>query len=881
VSSSASDSDEEDFFATGSKPKASSASSGPSAAAASKYGGPDSDDSDDDWGEGEARVVLSAEERRIKELNELLESITEAGTEFSFKQASTEFAKLQKAYEKHRVQMGVPSSAPYEPAFYRVISSLNSSLDASKGKKLIKLESKAANGLRSTIKKMLASSPAMATALAKFEEDGDDFAEFGGGAASDDEEEVEEEQEVKAPAAADDGFTTVASGKSKGAKGKKAAKNKKKVEEEEEDDDEDDGFTTVTSAKKGGAATKAASKASKDDDDDDDDEGGSGSDDDSFWSDDESDDDESDDDDFEKAKSSRKAKWMQSSDDEDDRVAKKTKAKRDRSDKGKAEKKVSKKKGGADAGEGSATVEWTPARVTAGAEDLLAKRGTRGNEPRKQATRWRVLVKHAEKLEMSVPERASLHLQLILTLLDSTPSLVLPLSVGLFATVAEAVSELLNLLESMKSKAPTRSTVVKGVFVEGGVASVVARLDGEWTKALRKADPSKSVYVERLRQEQMLMGLLSRTQALLERLSAKGVSASLALRLLEHLYYRRASPSVEVEGTWLTPEQHVAKVQSLVAAVAADGEAAGQVKALLCLVYTEALHGDFAAAKERLAVSKVADAVGGLDVPTQALFNRCLAMLGISAFRAGLFSETYSSLVDLLSSNKLRELLAQGVSIGRQASLAERALAERERERQLPFHMHLNLDMVEAVFLVSAMLVEIPASSRHHTSSRAWRRLLDLAEKQAFAGSPESTRECVLAAARHLASGDWVTAEENVLRIDALDLVPPPSDKWKETLRCELQRAGLIAYVRAYSLVYRSVSLDSLAARFSLPTTEVYTTLSKLIMNCDLAASWADDVLLFLAERPSKLHSVAMTVADRIAALVDVNEREFDALVSA
>jgi translation initiation factor 3 subunit C len=643
---------------------------------------------------------------------------------------------------------------------------------------------------------------------------------------------------------------------------------------EEEEEEEDDGFTTVSS-KKGGAAA-GASKAAKAQESDDD-EGGSGSDDDSFWS----DEDESDDEDATPgaAKSSRKDKWMQSSDDEDDRVSKKTKTKRDRSEKGKGEKKVTKKKAGADGAE--TTVQWTPERVAAGAADLLAKRGTRGNEPRKQATRWRALVKHAVKLEMPKTVRVSLLLQLLLTMLDSAPSLVLPMPIGLFANVAETVTETLDLLDEMAQKTPIASTIVTGTWIEGGVAGVVARLDGEWTKALRKADPSKAVYVERLRQEPLLMGLLSRTQALLARLSAKGVSAALSLRLLDHLYYRRASPSLETAGAWLTPEQHMAKVQELVSVVAADGEASSQVRALLCLVYTEALHGDFAAAKERLAVSKVADAVGGLDVPTQALFNRCLAMLGISAFRAGLFNETYSSLVDLLSSNKVRELLAQGVSIGRQASLAERALAERERERQLPFHMHLNLDMVEAVFLVSAMLVEIPASSRHHTSSRAWRRLLDLAEKQAFAGPPEATRECVLAAARHLASGDWTTAEENVLRIDALDLVPPPSEKWKEALRTELQRAALIAYVRAYSLVYRSMALDSLATRFSLPTSEVYTTLSKLIMNGDLAASWADNVLLFLAERPSKLHSVAMTVADRIAALVDVNEREFDALVTA
>ena len=41
-----------------------------------------------------------------------------------------------------------------------------------------------------------------------------------------------------------------------------------------------------------------------------------------------------------------------------------------------------------------------------------------------------------------------------------------------------------------------------------------------------------------------------------------------------------------------------------------------------------------------------------------------------------------------------------------------------EKQRQMPFHKHINLEMLECVYLVSAMLLEIPYMAAHEFDAR-------------------------------------------------------------------------------------------------------------------------------------------------------------------
>jgi translation initiation factor 3 subunit C len=203
-----------------------------------------------------------------------------------------------------------------------------------------------------------------------------------------------------------------------------------------------------------------------------------------------------------------------------------------------------------------------------------------------------------------------------------------------------------------------------------------------------------------------------------------------------------------------------------------------RTRAMLSHIFHHALYNNFYTARDMLLMSHLQESIHSADVATQILYNRTVVQLGLCAFRLGLIKEAQATLLEIFTTQRVKELLAQGVHQQRFQTLTPEQ-EKAEKQRQLPFHMHINTELLEAAFLVSSMLVEIPLlasidseEQKRKTISKPFRRLLDFADRQVFTGPPESTRDHIMQASKALQDGEWEKCRDLIQDIKIWSLMP-------------------------------------------------------------------------------------------------------------
>ncbi|KAJ8364352.1 hypothetical protein SKAU_G00131830 [Synaphobranchus kaupii] len=540
--------------------------------------------------------------------------------------------------------------------------------------------------------------------------------------------------------------------------------------------------------------------------------------------------------------------------------------------------------------------------------EILQARGKKGTDRAAQIELLHALAAISNENNLGEGILVKIKFNIIASLYDYNPNLAAFMKADMWKKCLDCIDELLDILfensnifigENIAEDSETLAVSDQPFRVRGCILTLVERMDEEFTKIMQNTDPHSQEYVDNLKDEGRVCGIIDRLLQYLENKGSAEEICRVYLRRIMHTYYKfdykahRRSLGLQGESKSEQDQEESEGEDSAVVMdrlckfiYAKDRTDRIRTCAILCHIYHHALHSRWYQARDLMLMSHLQDNIQHADPPVQILYNRTMVQLGICAFRQGMIKDAHNALLDIQSSGRAKELLGQGLLM---RNMQERNAEQEkiEKRRQVPFHMHINLELLECVYLVSAMLLEIPYMAAHEFDARRrmiskqFHHQLRVGERQPLLGPPESMREHVVAASKAMKMGDWRTCHSFIINekmnSKVWDLFPE-TQRVREMLVRKIQEESLRTYLFTYSSVYDSISMETLSEMFELELPTVHSIISKMIINEELMASLDQPTQTVVMHRtePTSLQNMALQLAEKLGGLVENNERVFD-----
>uniref|UniRef100_I3JZU4 Eukaryotic translation initiation factor 3 subunit C n=1 Tax=Oreochromis niloticus TaxID=8128 RepID=I3JZU4_ORENI len=541
--------------------------------------------------------------------------------------------------------------------------------------------------------------------------------------------------------------------------------------------------------------------------------------------------------------------------------------------------------------------------------EILQARGKKGTDRAAQIELFHALAAIAAENNLGQGILVKIKFNIIASLYDYNPNLAAFMKPDMWKKCLDCIDELLDILfehnnifigENIAEDSENLAVSDQPFRVRGCILTLVERMDEEFTKIMQNTDPHSQEYVDNLKDEGRVCGIVDRLLTYLENKGSTEEICRVYLRRIMHTYYKfdykAHRRSLGLQGETKSKEESKEESEGEDSAVIMDRlckfiyakDRTDRIRtcAILCHIYHHALHSRWYQARDLMLMSHLQDNIQHADPPVQILYNRTMVQLGICAFRQGMIKDAHNALLDIQSSGRAKELLGQGLLM---RNMQERNAEQEkiEKRRQVPFHMHINLELLECVYLVSAMLLEIPYMAAHEFDARRrmiskqFHHQLRVGERQPLLGPPESMREHVVAASKAMKMGDWRTCHSFIINekmnSKVWDLFPE-IQRVREMLVRKIQEESLRTYLFTYSSVYDSISMATLSEMFELEMPTVHSIISKMIINEELMASLDQPTQTVMMHRtePTSLQNMALKLAEKLGNLVENNERVSD-----
>lgn len=490
----------------------------------------------------------------------------------------------------------------------------------------------------------------------------------------------------------------------------------------------------------------------------------------------------------------------------------------------------------------------------------------------------RILLTHCKDVELSLQ---ILNLLILFQIENSKDAITVVMPRFIWLSIYNNISKILELYAPKAPLSEDLDSTKKAIIAS--TAMRIDRLSNELTKAFKTSDPKSAEYNLRLADNIALSKLIHRAYIFYENINDNQNLVKLAVLKIYQIHYihddllaamRSQTPKLS-KDVFYYEENTEQLIESLVELINKEGEPREVVFANLMAGFHHALHGRYEKASELLEKANSNSAQN--DIIIQVYSNRLLIQIGLSEFYNGKTESSFKTLNEIVSTHRLKDILAQSLTISKEKITSQ----ERdERRRSIPYHMHINTDVIETVYFICAMLIDIPKMALNpqdpdkFTISKYFKKLMEFHERQASSGLTEGFREFIIAAADKLRKGYWREAYDVLDNLEAWNYVPRKVQV-KSLLLENLKECGMITYVLTYGKFYENFSKKQLSEKFNMDVTRVEKSLQPLISSGEVNASWNGEYLVldlvsvsriqFLSERIKEKGQVGTELGEKFS----------------
>jgi len=384
--------------------------------------------------------------------------------------------------------------------------------------------------------------------------------------------------------------------------------------------------------------------------------------------------------------------------------------------------------------------------------EIVAARGKKKTNRKEQLELLHELYTISEDNNLGPGMSIKIKFAIIAALFDYNPKLSDAMKPESWEKCIEGVNDLLDQMAEHTNVITTGNLIMEEneildqepFKVRGCFLTAVERLDEEFIKVLKACDAHSYEYIDRLKDEPKVVAILDKAEQLVLKSGSPSEICRIYLKRIEHIYFKFDPAVIEQKAAKIeAPEDSSTKIMDRLCKYIYSKDSTDRLRtrAILCHIYHHAIHDNWYEARDLMLMSHLQDSVHHSDPATQILYNRTMVQLGLCGFRHAAIKDAHNALLDIQLGGRSKELIAQGLLPQRQH---ERSSEQEkiEKSRQMPFHMHINLEMLECVYLVSAMLIEIPYLSAHEYDARrrmiskSYYQQLRSSERQALVSRP-------------------------------------------------------------------------------------------------------------------------------------------------